>query len=79
MLAMLSSGEQKYIPLDEWIVACSGESAVEMRLRGGDVLTAIGAALWGLTDDTRPTCPACAVLLDAALEGAGVTSGPSRP
>ena len=31
--------------------------------------TAGAALLLGLTDATRPTCPACCVLLDAALEG----------
>lgn len=33
----------------------------------------------GITPEMIPTCPRCAVLLDAALEGSGVTYGPSRP
>lgn len=51
-----------------WIVACSDESALEMDLGAGSVLTWNGAVAWGLSETTRPTCPRCAVLLDEALE-----------
>lgn len=43
------------------------------------VVIHIPIAAADITPEMIPTCPACAVLLDAALEGAGTTSGPSRP
>lgn len=75
------AARRQYVHQDDMTLACTGTSALGDVYPGGEVVTAVGVAIvaGGLAVDIRPTCPACGVLLDAALEGAGTTSGPSRP
>lgn len=65
----LASG-RKSVPPDDLTIACTGTSALGEVYPGGEVVTAVGVAIvaGGLAVDIRPTCPACGVLLDAALE-----------
>lgn len=79
-LVALATGQQS-VPSDDMTIACTGTSALGEVYPGGEVVTAVGVAIvaGGLAVDIRPTCPACGVLLDEALEGIEVTSAPSLP
>lgn len=65
----LASGRES-VPPDDLTIACTGTSALGEICPGCDVVTAIYVAIvaGGGAGDIRPTCPACGVLLDAALE-----------
>ena len=61
-LAFLANGSAGDLP--EVVVACGSDPDDDSSL-----VMLYQAEAHGLTEATRPTCPKCAVLLDAALEG----------